>query len=561
MKLNFGGRTRGILITACLILAGVAGTYYYFNRTASAEDYLTAKIEKGSIRRTVTATGTLQAVKTVQVGSQVSGTISALYADFNSVVKKGQLVAQLDPALFQAQVAQARANRENSRANLADSKARLLAAEATLANQKAGVSSAKANLAALKAQRDDAARLLERQEALARGGIIAERDLESVKASYEASKARYDQAAAQLEQAKSAEESAAKAGLEGARAQVKQAEAQVKQTEAALQLAEVNLSHTTITSPIDGVVVSRNVDVGQTVAASLSAPTLFTIANDLTQMWVIANVDQADIGVINNNNRVSFTVDAFPGENFRGIINQIRLSPLDVQNVVTYQVVIDVQNKDLKLKPGMTANLTFTIDERNDVLKVPNSALRFRPQDVTQEKIREIVRAAGGSERPAASPPAQEQKKPEGGIKPAGSQGPERTGRQPGEAGGRQGEKKPAGAPAQAGAPSGGREGGGGGFAPTTSAVLAGQKRVVWVLGPDKKPQPRVITIGITDGVTAEITEGGFKEGDLVIVGQNISSNSSSSNRAQTPPGFGGAPGGGPGGRPGGFGGGGGTRR
>ena len=544
MKLNFGGKTRVILITSCLVLAGVAGGYYYFNSSTGAEDFLTGKIEKGSIRKTVSATGTLQAVKTVQVGSQVSGTIAALNVDFNSVVRKGQVVAQLDPALFQAQVAQARANRESSRANLADARARLLAAEATLVNQRAGVTSSRANLAAVKAQRDDAARLLERQEALARGGIIADRDLESVKAAYEAAKARYDQAAAQLDQSKSAEESAAKAGLEGARAQVKQAEAQIKQTEAALQLAEVNLSHTTISSPIDGVVVSRNVDVGQTVAASLSAPTLFTIANDLTQMWVIANVDQADIGVISANNRVSFTVDAFPGENFRGTINQLRLSPLDVQNVVTYQVVIDVLNKDLKLKPGMTANLTFTIDERNNVLKVPNSALRFRPKDVTQEKIREIIRAADS----AAPPAAQEPKKPEG-EKPTDSAQKPKEGAQPGQPGqpgqrgqggqgrrqdqaGQQAERKP--------------DGAGAGFAPTTSAVIAGQKRVIWVLGPDKKPQPRVITIGITDGVFAEINEGAFKEGDLVIIGQNVSTNSSStSNRPQTPPGFGGAPGGG----------------
>ncbi len=545
MKLNFGGKTRVILITSCLVLAGVAGGYYYFNSSTGAEDFLTGKIEKGSIRKTVSATGTLQAVKTVQVGSQVSGTIAALNVDFNSVVRKGQVVAQLDPALFQAQVAQARANRESSRANLADARARLLAAEATLVNQRAGVTSSRANLAAVKAQRDDAARLLERQEALARGGIIADRDLESVKAAYEAAKARYDQAAAQLDQSKSAEESAAKAGLEGARAQVKQAEAQIKQTEAALQLAEVNLSHTTISSPIDGVVVSRNVDVGQTVAASLSAPTLFTIANDLTQMWVIANVDQADIGVISANNRVSFTVDAFPGENFRGTINQLRLSPLDVQNVVTYQVVIDVLNKDLKLKPGMTANLTFTIDERNNVLKVPNSALRFRPKDVTQEKIREIIRA-----RPTVRLPPQprnrknlKEKSPRIPLKNQrkvlnrGNRGNRGQGGQGGQGrrqdqAGQQAERKP--------------DGAGAGFAPTTSAVIAGQKRVIWVLGPDKKPQPRVITIGITDGVFAEINEGAFKEGDLVIIGQNVSTNSSStSNRPQTPPGFGGAPGGG----------------
>jgi HlyD family secretion protein len=223
--------------------------------------------------------------------------------------------------------------------------------------------------------------LLKRQEALAEDGIIPPRDYESARTGYQAAEARYNQAAAQVRQARAAEQSASGAGLAQAQAQVRQARAQVQQSEAALRLAEVNLSHTTIRSPIDGVVVSRNVDVGQTVAASLSAPTLFTIANDLTRMQVIANIDQADIGVINQSNRVNFTVDAFPGENFTGAIRQIRLNPQNVQNVVTYNAVIDVENPDLKLKPGMTANLTMTIAERRGVVKVPNAALRFRPTD------------------------------------------------------------------------------------------------------------------------------------------------------------------------------------
>ena len=171
------------------------------------------------------------------------------------------------------------------------------------------------------------------------------------------------------------------AQVQQSQAQVQAAEAQVQQAAAALQLAEVNLAHTTITSPIDGVVVSRDVNVGQTVAASLSAPTLFTIANDLTKMQVIANIDQADIGVVEKAKSVKFSVDAFPGKDFEGKIEQMRLNPQNVQNVVTYNVVIDVDNPEQKLKPGMTANLTITIDERNNVLKVPNAALRFTPQD------------------------------------------------------------------------------------------------------------------------------------------------------------------------------------
>src|SRR5262245_34001387 len=399
LKLN----KKQLIITAIgVILVGGTGGYFLWGRRSSSEEYITAKIERGSIRNTVSATGTLQAVTTVQVGSQVSGTISELYVDFNANVRRGQLVAQLDPRIFEAQLASQRANHEQARANLADAEARVIAAKATIENQRAGVSSANANLAALKAQRDDTLSLLRRQEALAKGGLIPERDLEAARTSANAAEARFNQANAQLDQAKVSERMSASSGLAQAEAQVKQAKAQLQQTEGAVKMAEVNLSYTTITSPIDGVVVSRNVDRGQTVAASLSAPTLFTIANDLTQMQVIANIDQADIGVINQSNRVSFTVDAFPGHNFGGTINQIRLSPQNVQNVITYNVVIDVKNPDLKLKPGMTANLTLTIAERQDALKSPSAALRFWPQGVPQEKRRELLRGGDTQARSGA---------------------------------------------------------------------------------------------------------------------------------------------------------------
>src|SRR5215813_9665591 len=392
-----------LIITAIgLVLVGGTGAYLLWGRRASSEEYITTKAERGAIRNTVSATGTLQAVTTVQVGSQVSGTISELYADFNTVVKKGQLVAQLDPRVYDAQVASQRAKLEQARANLADAEAKVLAAEAAVETQRAGVSGANANLAALKAQRDDAQSLVRRQEGLAKAGVIPDRDLEATRTSYNAAEARYNQAAAQLDQAKVSERTSASSGLAQAKAQVKQARAQIQQIESALKMAEVNLSYTTISSPIDGVVVSRNVDKGQTVAASLQAPTLFTIANDLTQMQVIANIDQADIGVINPSNRVGFTVDAFPGHNFGGTINQIRLSPQNVQNVVTYNVVIDVRNPDLKLKPGMTANLTITIAERQDALKVPNAALRFRPQGMTPEKMRELFHGGETQAGPGA---------------------------------------------------------------------------------------------------------------------------------------------------------------
>ena len=346
---------------------------------------------------------------TVQVGSQGSGTLSALYVDFNSVVKKGQVIAQIDPGVAKAQVDQSRANLQQARASLqqslasvsgsragvSDAQAKALAARSTVQNNQSGVSGAQANVAVLKAQLDDAQSFLKQQESLMASGVIAKREVDIAATSYKTAEARYNQAVAQLNQAVLSEQSAAGAGIAQSQAQVQQsqaqvqqsqaqveaAKAQVQQTEAALRLAEVNLAHTTITSPIDGVVVSRDVNVGQTVAASLSAPTLFTIANDLTQMQAIANIDQADIGLVEQAKSVKFTVDAFPGKEFDGQIQQMRLNPVTVQNVVTYNVVIDVNNPEQRLKPGMTANLTITIDERNNGLKVPNSALRFTPQD------------------------------------------------------------------------------------------------------------------------------------------------------------------------------------
>jgi len=629
MKLKFNNKQ--LIVTAIgVVLVGGSGGYFLWGRRASSEEWITAKVERGAIRNTVSATGTLQAVTTVQVGTQVSGTISELYADFNTVVKKGQVVAKLDPRVYEAQLASQRANLEQARANLADAEAKVLAAKSTIDNQRAGVSSANANLAALKAQRDDAQNLLRRQEALSKSGLIPDRDLEATRTGYNAAEARYKQADAQLDQARVSEQMSAGSGLAQAEAQVKQAKAQVQQIQASLKMAEVNLSYTTISSPIDGIVVSRNVDKGQTVAASLQAPTLFTIANDLTQMQVIANIDQADIGVINQSNRVGFTVDAFPGHNFSGTINQIRLSPQNVQNVITYNVVIDVQNPELKLKPGMTANLTLTIAERQDTLKIPNAALRFRPQGMTPEKMRELFRGGDTQAGPGAkTEPGKDGAKdaapkdamakdagkdqgqsasrgahPQGGnIEPRGAQAAQADGQQRGTDGGERrrafaggggqsgsdggGERRHGGgrgnqADGQQGAPDGARRAAGPGAerrdqsgrgastgadgtgnppVPSTTPIQEGQRRIVWVLGPDNKPQPRRIKLGITDGTATEVIEGDLKEGETIIVSQNLSAEDRPQNNQQRPPGFGGMPGGGPRGGPGGFGGGGGGRR
>jgi HlyD family secretion protein len=409
----------------------------------------------------------------------------------------------------------------NAQAGVNDAQAKSLAAKSTVQNTQAGVSGAEANVAVLKAQQDDALSLLKQQESLLKAGVIAQRDYDVAMTAYKTAEARYNQAVSQLNQAKSTEQSSSTAGIaqsqaaieqskaqvQQAQAQVGQAQAQVQQAEAALSVAQVNLSHTTITSPIDGIVVSRDVNVGQTVAASLSAPTLFTIANDLTQMQVIANIDQADIGLVEQAKSVKFSVDAFPGSDFDGKIEQMRLNPVNVQNVVTYNVVIDVNNPDQKLKPGMTANLTITIDERNNVLKVPNSALRFTPQDATTTRQRTGAGAGQGQGQ---------------GRRQQQQQGDNAAG--------------------------GNSSGGESRFAPASAPVLPGQVRVVWVLGQNNKPERRRITVGLSDGSATEVVDGDLKEGDMVITGQQVSSATRNSN--STPPGFGNAPRGAGGGGP-----------
>lgn len=567
---SFLNKKRRLAFVALVVALVAAGGVWYWGDRANAAEYMTAKVERGSLRNTVTATGTLQAVTTVQVGSQASGTISALYADFNSTVKKGQLLAQLDPSVTQAQVQQARANLAQaqaqlqqaraavgqsqagvaqSRAGITDARAKAAAAGSTTQNQQAGVSAAEANVAVLKAQLDDAQSVLKQEQSLLQSGVISQREYLTAQTSYKTAEARYNQAVAQLRMAQVSAQSSASAGqtqaaaaieqaqaqaqqsqgsVVGAQAQVQNAAAQVEQARAALQLAEINLQHTTITSPIDGVVVSRDVNVGQTVAASLSAPTLFTIAQDLTQMQVIANIDQADIGLVEQAKSVAFTVDAFPGEEFKGAIQQMRLNPVNVQNVVTYNVVIDVSNPEQKLKPGMTADLTVTIDERNDVLKVPNSALRFTPQtDAAQSRSGNN----NGSRRNAG------QRRGAGNADAAAT--PQADGQSAQQQGGTRGQ-----------------------FARATEPVLPGQTRRVWVLGADGKPEPRRIKVGLSDGSATEVVEGELREGDVIVTGQNVTASSSStqSGGQSTAPGFGGAPRTGGAGRTGGGGGGGRTR-
>jgi HlyD family secretion protein len=321
-----------MLIGLVVILALAAGGYFLFRSDQNDQKYRTEKVGRGDIVSSITATGAVNAVTTVLVGTQVSGTIKNIYVDFNSPVKKGQLIAQIDPAIFEAQVAQARANVLSAKANV----------------EKAAVALA------------DARRTLNRQKELVAKNLIARSDAD-----------------------------AAETAFDTAGTQVSAAKAQLSQTEAALHIAETNLRYTRIVSPVDGIVVSRNVDTGQTVAASFQTPTLFNIAQDLTKMQIDSSVAEADIGKIQVGQPVEFTVDAYPDSPFKGNVSEIRNAPISVQNVVTYDVVVKVDNSELKLKPGMTANVSIIVSSKKDVLRVPNTALRFRPsekRDVNEKK-------------------------------------------------------------------------------------------------------------------------------------------------------------------------------
>jgi HlyD family secretion protein len=312
-----------LVIIAIIIVIAVAG-FVLFKSNGNEPKFRFDKITKGDVEMAVTATGTVNPVTTVLVGTQVSGTIKNIYVDFNSPVKKGQLIAQIDPALFEAQVNQARAN----------------------------LLSAKANLEKAEASEVDAKRTMQRNKELLAKNLIAQSDFDTAETNYETAKAS-----------------------------VSAAKAQVTQSEAALSSAETNLFYTKIISPVDGIVVSRNVDVGQTVAASFQTPTLFSIAQDLTKMQIDTNVAEADIGNVKVGEDVEFTVDAYPDIIFKGKVWQVRNAPITVQNVVTYDVVILVNNPELKLRPGMTANVSIIIAIKKDVLKIPNAALRFRPPE------------------------------------------------------------------------------------------------------------------------------------------------------------------------------------
>ena len=342
-----------VLLVIMLLAAGITVYgYLAYGTSEFVPEVRTANVTQGDIVDTVGATGALEAVTTVNVGSQVSGMIDGLYVDFNSIVRAGDVIMRLDPSLFQTQVAQAQAN----------------------------LIRAQADTERLRVSLDDANVQRKRAEDLSARQLISETELE-----------------------------AAQVAVRLTEAQLKSSEAAITQAMASLNQTEVNLEHTVIRAPIDGIVISRLVDVGQTVAASLQAPELFVIAADLTKMRVIANIDESDVGRIRPNQRVTFTVDAYPGDEFEGSVSQIRLEPVVTQNVVTYATVIDAPNPDLRLKPGMTATIALETARRENVLRIPNSALRFRPTNemfaVLGQSVPESMQAGGATDRSAGGAP------------------------------------------------------------------------------------------------------------------------------------------------------------
>lgn len=420
--------SRWLIIVAVVLMAGIF-VAFGLNRNTQAQHF-TAKVERGEINDVVEATGTINAVITVQVGSQVSGSIAKLNADFNSRVHKGDVVALIDPALFKGALLQATADLENSKANV-------VAAKANLEKAKAGSVQTKADY--------------DRAVRLTKDGVMSQQQLDLAKSNYDS----------------------ANASVGAAAANVTQAEAQVSQKDAAVAVAQTNLDYTVIRSPIDGTVVARNVDVGQTVAASLQAPTIFTIAQDLTKMWVYAKTDESDVGNIKIGKPVTFKVDAFPKDTFRGAVSQVRMNATTVQSVVTYDTIIEFANPQLKLFPGMTAYVTIPVDTVQNVLKLPNTALRYKPP-MTAEEILTIYKQyaieVAGDKQAADATAGAAQTGPQSQNLPR---------------------------------------------APKTDTAI------VWKLGPDNKMEPVKVSIGITDHAFTEITgvlKGDLKQGDDLII-------------------------------------------
>lgn len=424
-------KNKWTIIGVLLAAIGLLTAFKYESK--NTPQYFTEKVQKGDIQNVVQATGTINAVTTVQVGSQVSGTIQTLSADFNSHVKKNQVIAQIDPSLFQGALLQAKADLADAQANLIAAKANLDKAQATAAQAKLDFN---------------------RYTTLAQEGVVPTQQLDTARATSQS----------------------ADAAVGAAKAQVTQAAAQTQQKSAAVTVAQTNLDHSTIRSPIDGTVIARSVDVGQTVAASLQAPTLFTIAQDLTKMQVYVSTDESDVGTIQTGQEVNFKVDAFPKDTFKGKVSAVRLNATTVQNVVTYTTIVDFDNPEMKLFPGMTAYVTVPVATATDVVKVPNGALRFTP-DLTAQQISDLYQKAGIA------------------------------------------------------ATGGARKGGKG----TQQSGQQASNAVVWKLNADKSVEPVQIKLGITDHTTTEVAQvvkGSLNPQDQVLTGSGASKTASATSAA-----------------------------
>ena len=394
-------------IAAVLIVGVAIGTAYLDNEGTSVWAFRTAIIERGNLSKTVSASGEVNSVITVEVGSEISGQISDLLVDFNSIVTAGQVIARIDPESFQAEVLRSEAELAVARATIMTKRAAITQAEANLLNARSVRTAQAADVDGAQVSAADLKRDYDRKRELRAKGVVALSQVDKAKAAWQAASAQAKSAGALLS-AQHANVVAREAQVTIARAEVTHAEALTRQKEASLNIAKVNLQNTFIRSPVDGVVIGRNIDIGQTVAASFQAPTLFTIAQDLRKMQVETNIDEADIGQVTSGQSASFTVDSFPGRTFPGRVTQVRKEPLEVQNVVTYTVVLNADNSDLRLLPGMTAAVVIKVSDQTGVLKIPNAALRFTPPGM---KVAPVQSGAATARRGPSSPQVIEQRR------------------------------------------------------------------------------------------------------------------------------------------------------
>ena len=472
--------------------------------------YFTAKVEHGDISQVVQATGTINPVNTVPVGSVVSGNVVSVSVDFNSQVKKGDILAQIDPVPFENALAQAKASYQNAVANVAN-------LEAQIGTAQANVGTMKANVAKAHATTIDMETTQKRTKLLADQGVFSAQQRDDAQANY-------DEAVA-AENATIAQEKQAESQLAATIAQRDQAKAQVLIQKAAVDSAQLELSYCTIRAPIDGTVINRTVNVGQPVAASLQAPNLFSIGQDLKHMLVYSNTDEADVGRIKVEKQATFRVDSFPRETFNGTVSQVRMNATTIQNVVTYNTMVAFDNLDLRLFPGMTAYISIPVAEAKNVVKIPNGALRYKP-DLTDSERAALYSKYGIQDSTRATPAdriaATASEAGAGGS--SGGAPAARAGGQGGQNGGARNGQGGSGAGSAGGNQGGGRSGGGGNSRRQDSGI-------VWKLLPNKTLEPVQVNLGVTDFTFTALVSGNLNPGDDLVIGQ--STNKSTASQAQ----------------------------